>query len=168
MDLVEEAVHLWTAETSNGKNPRRRISARPAWGSAKGPWGCVALRENPQRPMAPELRDGWMERVSTEGGYGQLCSADGEEVVVDAYGFIGIPWPKTVNGSDLDIDVLLATATDPTLVDDERYPCGQEIADAWNTPDGRNHIDYFCKNRAHGIKTFQDECIQERLRQLWA
>lgn len=164
-DLLDEAAHLWTAETPEGKNQTRRISARPQ--RSEPPWGCVALVENPQRRLAPELSEAWVARVSIEGGYGRMHSACGEPAAVDANGFLDIPWPKTVNGRALDCDVLLATAPNPTLVDDERYADSQEIADAWNTRDGRTHIDYFCKNRAHGIKTFQDEWIQERLQELW-
>ena len=158
-DLVDEAVRLWTAETKDGKNSDRRISAKDGW-------GCVALVVNPQRPKAAELCDGWAERVAKEHCYGPLGSAAGEKVAVDATGFLGIPWPISEDGSDLEVDVLLAMATDPTI-DDGRYPCGQQIADAWNTRKGRNYVDYFCKNRAHGIKTFQDDIIEARLRELW-
>ena len=42
-----------------------------------------------------------------------------------------------------------------------------KIADAWNTPGGKQHVDYFCKNRAHSIATFQDQDIEVQLRELW-
>ena len=158
-DLVDEAVGLWTAETRTGKNPERRISA-------KDEWGCVALRANPQHPLADELRAGWTEKVSRESGYRRPRSADGEEDAVDVDGFLTIPWPESEDGLDLGVDVLLATATDP-MIKDGRYPSAQQIADAWNTRGGRNHIDYFCKNRAHGIRTFEDDIIESRLRELW-
>ena len=160
-DLVDEAVHLWTAETSYGKNPKCRISAMNGW-------GCVALLENPDHPMSDELRACWTNRVSRELCYGQLLnSAVGEEVVVDKSGFLNIPWPSSEDGSDLGVDALLATATNPTFVDGDHYPSPCQVANAWNTHDGKDYIDYFCKNRAHGIKTFQDTEIEDRLRELW-
>ena len=117
--------------------------------------------------MSDELRDGWTKRVSRESCYGQLMnSANGEEVVVDKDDFLEIPWPESEDGSDLGVDALLATATNPTIVGG-RYPSAQQIADAWNNPVGKSHVDYFCKNRAHGIKTFQDTEIEDRLRELW-
>ena len=112
-----------------------------------------------------ELRTRWTERVSREPYYGQLNSAVDEDVVVDESGFLKIPWPESEDRSDLGVDLLLATATNPTIVGGH-YPSAQQIADAWNSPNGRNYVDYFCKNRAHGIKTFQDDIIQARLREL--
>ena len=156
-NLFEEAEYLWAAER-NSCNRNHHISARCGW-------GCVALLENPIRPIPEELRDGWTKRVSRESCYGQLMnSANGEEVVVDKDGFLKIPWPKSEDGSDLGVDALLATATNPTIVGG-CYPLAQQIADAWNTRDGKNYIDYFCKNRAHGIETFQDDEIEGLLRE---
>ena len=79
---------------------------------------------------------------------------------MDESGFLTIPWPESEDGSPLDVDVLLATATAPTIVDG-RYPTAQEIAEAWNNTDGR--VDYFYNNREHGIRTFQDAAIEARL-----
>ena len=155
-DLVEEAERLWTAETRDGSNPEHRISAKDGW-------GCVALLANPRRPLAGDLRASWTERVSNEPGYGRPGSADGEEDAVDAEGLLHIPWPES---EDLEVDVLFATANDPTI-EDGRYPSPEQIADGWNTRSGRDYIDYFCKNRAHGIRTFDDDVIESRLRELW-
>ncbi len=157
-NLVEEAECLWTAERRFDKKPNGRISA---------PWGCVALMMNPDRPITDDLRQCWTSRVSREPCYGKkIISAYDEEVVLDRYGFLKIPWPKSEDGSALDVDALLATATKPTP-NKGCYPSAQDVADAWNTPEGKKHVDYFCKNRAHGIKTFQDGEIEERLRELW-
>ena len=157
--IVDEGVRLWTAETRNGSNSDRRISAS---------WGCVALVEHPERPLSDADREAWEDRVRDEGcSYGQLNLAAGEEPAVDRQaGLLNIPWPTPVDGPDLPCDVLLATATDPTI-DGGDYPSVQQIAEAWNTPAGKQHVDYFCKNRAHGIATFQDRDIEERLRELW-
>ena len=51
-DLVNEAVLLWTAETRDGENSDRRISAKDGWGR-------VALLENPEHLMSADLRAGW-------------------------------------------------------------------------------------------------------------
>ena len=159
-DLNVEAECLWAAERQQGAT-RRGISAG---------WGCVALLVNPNRTDSDrlrELRARWTERVSSERCYGQLNSAVNEDVVVDELGFLRIPWPETEDPPDLGVDVLLATATNPTIVAG-RYPSPEQIADAWNSRDGRNYVDYFCKNRAHGIRTYQDNIIEARLRELWA
>ena len=157
--IVDEAERLWTAETSDGKNPKGRISAS---------WGCVALTEHPERQLPDEVRYGWAGRVAEERcGYGQLNSAVDEEPAVDQQsGLLNIPWPTPLGGTDLPCDVLLATATNPTIVGGD-YPSAQQIADAWNTPGGKQHVDYFCKNRAHSIATFQDQDIEVQLRELW-
>ena len=97
--------------------------------------GCVAVLENPQRPLAAPLRAGWIDRVCRERCYGQLNSAADEDVAVDESGFLQIPWPDE-DGSDLGVDVLLATATNPTIVRG-RYPTGEQVADAWNSPSGK-------------------------------
>ena len=158
-DLILEAERLWAAERKPKLGARKGLSAD---------WGCVALLANPNCTDSDdvrELRTRWTERVSREPYYGQLNSAVDEDVVVDESGFLKIPWPESEDRSDLGVDLLLATATNPTIVGGH-YPSAQQIADAWNNPNGRNYVDYFCKNRAHGIKTFQDDIIQARLREL--
>ena len=152
-DVVDEAVHLWTAETLNGKNPKRRVSAENGW-------GCVGLLPNPQRPLPADLRAGWTQRVADELCYGKLNAADQEDAAVDESGFLTIPWPESEDGSGLEVDVLLATATNPTIVEGH-YPAAQEIADVWNN-DGS--VDYFYKNRDHGIRTSQDAAIEASLK----
>ena len=159
-DLMREAECLWAAEAKAKPDAGKALSAE---------WGCVALLVNPNLTKSDQLRtilDGWKERVSDERCYGQLKSAVDEETVVDESGRIKIPWPESEDRSDLKIDMLLATATNPQIVGGH-YPSAQRVAAAWNTRNGRDHIDYFCKNRANKIKTFQDDCIQKHLRALW-
>ena len=159
-DLSREAECLWAAE----RKPGARM------GSLSADWGCVALLVNPNRAESDPLRElsrRWTDRVSNERCYGQLNSAVDEDVIVDELGFLRIPWPETEDPPDLEVDVLLATATNPTIVAG-RYPSPEQIADAWNSSDGKNYVDYFCKNRAHGIRTFWDNIIEARLRELWA
>lgn len=152
-DLLGEATALWTAETPKGENPEKRISAG---------WGCVALLQNSERPIPTELRDQWTRRVSTEPCYGKLNSASGEEVVVDDSGFLNIDWPTTDKGIDVGVDVILATATNPTIVEG-RYPPVEDIAAAWKVGKGKADGRYFRENRRCGIKTFQDDRIEKLL-----
>ena len=153
-DLLREAVYLWKAETNNQRNPRRAISAE---------WGCVAVVENLCNPMPERDRNAWIERVSRERCYGHLNSATAEKVAVDGQGFLQIPWPEPVDGEEIPVDVLLATATNPTIVEGE-YASANEIADAWMTPPGKKEVNYFWNNTNERIKTFQDREIEERLR----
>ncbi len=152
-DLVEEAQHLWQAE--GGKE-----------GSISAKWGCVALLENPEPPLRDDLRDGWTKRFRQDRRYGALNSARGEATVVDEEGFLTSSWPRTDDGSDLEVDVLLATVTDPTIIRGD-YPSAREIAAAWNAHEGEDYeryVQYFRQNRLCGIRTFQDSKIKKLLR----
>ena len=152
-DLIGEATALWTAETRKGENPKKRISAG---------WGCVSLLQNSERPIPTELRDQWTRRVSVEPCYGKMNSASDEKVVVDDSGFLNIAWPTTDKGIDPGVDVILATATNPTIVEG-RYPPVEDIAAAWKVGKGKADGRYFRNNRRHGIKTFQDDMIEKLL-----
>ena len=148
-DLVEEAEILWAAESKLGA----------ATGRISAGWGCVGLAVTPAHPIPDDLRRGWDTRVSRERCYGDLDRAEDEKAIVEGSGVLNIPWPKCTDGSHLEVNVLLATATDPTLVNG-RYPSAQKIAAAWNTNTGSKHVQYFRKNRKHGITTFQDDKIE--------
>ena len=150
-DLVEEAEILWAAERNSGAS-NGRISAD---------WGCVGLAVNPAHPIPDDLRRGWAKRVSREQCFGGLDRAEDEKAIVEASGVLNIPWPKCTDGSHLEGNALLATATNPTLIDG-RYPSAQEIAAAWNT-DTNSNVQYFRKNRDHHITTFQDDKIESYL-----
>ena len=152
-DLFGEAIALWTAETAKGENPKDRIS---------GAWGCVALLENPERPVPKGLRERWTRRVSTEPCHGKLNSAVGEKVAVDDNGFLNISWPTKEKGVEPGVDVILATATNPTIIEG-RYPPAEDIAAAWKVGKGKADGRYFRNNRSHGIETFQDQRIAELL-----
>ncbi|MCZ0939541.1 MAG: hypothetical protein OXJ55_12940 [Caldilineaceae bacterium] len=152
-DLLGEATALWTAETPKGKNTEKRISAG---------WGCVALLQNSERPISTELRNQWSQRVSEEPCYGKLNSACGEEAVVDDSGFLKIAWPTTDTGTDPRFDVILATATNPTIVKG-KYPPVEDIAAAWREGTGKADGRYFRNNRCHEIRTFQDDKIEKLL-----
>ena len=152
-ELVGEAEWLWAAERNKAR-PGDRISAD---------WGCVALLENPERRMPQELRDEWTERISCEPCYGRMFNTPvGEEAPASPSGSLTIPWPATLSGVPLDFDVLMGTATNPTIVRG-CYADAQEVANAWNNPAGKKHVHYFHNNRQSGIHTFQDAEIERRL-----
>lgn len=153
VDLFEEATALWAAESAKGENPKKRIS---------GGWGCVALLENPEHPIPKALRERWTQRVSTEPCHGKLNSAVGEEVAVDDNGFLNISWPTTQKDVEPSVNVILATATNPTIVEG-RYPPVENIAAAWRVGKGKADGRYFRNNQRNGIETFQDEKIEELL-----
>ena len=151
--VVEEAESLWTAERDRGTS-NQRISAD---------WGCIALVENPERPVHHDVRHAWTERLGREPCYAEMFNTPiGEEAPVNRSGSLMIPWPATLSGKPLEFDVLIATATNPTIIAGH-YPTVQQIADAWKTPQGEEHLTYFCSNRKSGIQTFQDSEIERLL-----
>ena len=153
-NLINEAECLWTAERPDDSKPNGRISAS---------WGRIALLVNRDSPEANKIRDEWKERVSRESNYVQsIESAVGEKAAVNKCGFLNIPWPKTKDGSELEFDAILATATNPKIVSGA-YADVQNIADAWKTSDGKRFVCYFYNNQDCGIKTFQDNDIESLL-----
>ena len=103
-----------------------------------------------------------MDYVSRESGYGQLKRADGEPAAVDSGGILNIPWPQVLNGSELEFDALLGTATDPHISKGQ-YPTAQGISEMWIKTADDDHVDYFWNNRSNGITTFQDKEIEKLL-----
>ena len=145
-DLIGEAKHLWAAEDNSSNSD-----------STSASWGCVALLSNPSYRIPDNILTRWIAHASLA----KLQSASYEQAAVDECGLLRIPWPDSADGSELDFDVLLATATNPTIRDG-RYPSVQRIADAWVEASDKK---YFVKNREHRITTFQDQQIENRLKQ---
>lgn len=158
--LVKEAKYLWAAE-SNEKYSADISTCKS--------WGRIVLLENPKRLIPDEIRRGWCNHILSNTYYEkEMGFADSKDIAVDeSGGFLRTPWPKLRDGSDLETDILLATVTDPEIDKIGDYPSSQTIAQAWNTCKGKKYIDYFCKNRAYGIKTAQDVEIQDQLCELW-
>jgi hypothetical protein len=102
--------------------------------------------------------------VSQERRYGRLEHTAEEDPVVSEDGLLLINWPELADGSGiLPLDLLLAVATEPTLVDKPpRYPNAKEIAAAWRH-DSQGHVQYFWRNLESRIYTFQDQAIIEYL-----
>lgn len=111
-----------------------------------------------QRKIPETLLTEWEKHVSGESGYGRLNREEGAGFIVDdEKGLLNIPWPEIIDGGgSVPLDLLLATATNPTL----EYPSAAMIAAAWNQS---AHVDYFRENQKHRIYTFEDQQIKTRL-----
>lgn len=148
--LIVEAEYLWAAERS-AERPNHRISA---------PWGAVGLLTRPGAVIPQPILDGWAQRVSQEHRYAVLSYAREDGPPISSAGLLQIVWPTLLRGSEsLRLDLLLATATDPTLQGEPpQFPTPESIAAAWNS-DPAGNVRYFLTNRENGITTFQDEGI---------
>jgi len=153
--LLEEAEYLWAAERDSEEICD--ICER---------WGKVCILENPEAKRSEPALRAWQARIEALGAtYSALRTADGEGPVVDAStGRALFDWPRdaVTNQPLLGFDILLMTATEPTLTSG-RYPTARNIADAWKQ-DCHDHVRYFHNNRHYGITTFQDEQILAALR----
>lgn len=153
--LFEEAEHLWAAERNV-----EEISGLCA------DWGRVCVLKHPKIETGDRILQTWGSRIGLIGGaYSALPRANGEDPILDATtGLALFSWPKDVgtNQDLLDFDILLMTATSPTL-NTGKYATAHEIADAWKA-DGANNVLYFYNNRHYGITTFEDDRIQALLR----
>ncbi|TPW26561.1 hypothetical protein FJU08_22060 [Martelella alba] len=137
-DLKDEVEALWKAEAPNSRSG--------AIGSA---WGCVgALLGSDESREA--LAQAWYAHFRTFRTEGLS--------VVDADGILDIVWPETENGAPADMDVILATATKPIPVP----PRAHSVADAWLSQSG-GYERYFLENVRHGIRTFDDGEIWQRI-----
>lgn len=154
--LIEEARALWRAEQADGDAPEHALGAS---------WGCVALLKNPRRRIPTNCLRYWKQMVAKDPQppAGFKC-AEGEEPAVDRDAIFRLEWPQPTGdeGPLSSLDLLLGTATNPTLLRG-CYPGAEEIAEAWNksAPQWR---EYFWQNRKNGILTFEDEAIQQLLK----
>ena len=150
-ELIKEAKELWAAEQSKKRNP----------GPISSDWGAVGLLLNPNGTGLDEIREGWSRRVEEESqNYKCFKHGDNEKRAVDQKGMLLIPWPQKGSGDPLDVDLLLATANEPSLTKGS-YATPQEIAAAWNR--AREELEYFCGNLRAGITTADDDCIKSYL-----
>jgi hypothetical protein len=158
-DLLAEAKELWIAEQTKPDPKPDGLSAN---------WGCVALLVNPdneKRNIIPQkLLDAWAEHVAPEReNYKLLKGTADEGRLINDCGVLNIGWPTLKDGDGpIPLDLLIATATKPTLEDD-RYPGLEIIVRAWKD-DPKGHVEYFWCNRCNEISTFQDNEIVLALR----
>lgn len=146
-ELVTEAQALWAAEQSTAAVP----------GPIAASWGAVGLLLNPNRASLDDIRAGWTQRVTSERKwYSGFRHAANEQPAVGDDGFLTVLWPTTESGIALELDALLATATQPSL-SGGTYATSEVIAAAWRR--APEHRDYLDENRRVGITTSDDENI---------
>ena len=152
-DLITEALHLWDAEAVTQNSNRLART-----------WGCAAVLCNPERRTPEDLLKAWAARVEQETDYGNISQLRDEGCLITKGGLLRIGWPRLVDGGTaVDMDLLLATANDPTLTGDpSSYPSAAAIGNAWNAA-GQEYANYFWNNIDNGITTFQDDQIREYL-----
>ena len=149
--LLEEATHLWAAESKCKRTNRICRS-----------WGCVALIPNPRRELPQSVLEGWKSHILAKSCYPPWEPKRGEPETVSECGILKIPWPQLVDGTELELDALIGTATAPHIENGE-YPSERAIAKAWTTPQGKRHISYFENNLSSAITTGQDGEIKRWL-----
>lgn len=143
-DLIAEAQRLWAAERKAHE-----------LGATCAGWGRVCLLKHPDFKMADPVLDKW--RAASSPCHLPLSTATDEDPVVDHdSGLALIDWPNDVSTGEplADYDVLLMTATEPTLTN-RSYPTPETIAEAWRR--NPHYLHYFHENRACGITTFEDQ-----------
>lgn len=149
--LVQEAQALWAAEQPTPSIP----------GPLSASWGAVGLFSNPRCTTLDTVRTGWTERVAEEQKhYAEFLHSNGEVAAVSPDGVLAIPWPTTESGHSLDVDVLLAIATVPSLHNGS-YATPEAIAEAWKRAPKQQR--YFDENRRVGITTADDYRIMNCL-----
>lgn len=157
-DLESEARLLWAAERKCSR-PDNTIASN---------WGCVALLRNPNGNVDDELLDDWAKHVANESDYQSVARKIERGGLINGSGMLQISWPGTVDGDPMNLDLLLATANEPTLEGHPpAYPSAQTVALAWKRaveerPDDKPD-EYFWRNRESGITTFQDDEIEKEL-----
>ena len=163
LDLVDDFNRADFIEIDAGPNPNGRVAA---------PWGCIGLLPNPEREP-DELLAAWRTCLTGQPRYSAPSHLKSEGPVLDESRRLLMKWPRTVEGGPLDLDFVLATATDPELVVPRQpYPSASRVAAAWiadrhqKTRQGKSkdqEVKYFLENRKHGIWTFQDDMIRTYL-----
>ena len=154
-DIIEEAQLLWAAERNKEETNNK------FWAS----WGSIGLLCNPQTKFSTDYLSSWTYIAENSNDYGNISHAKSEMSVINKGGFLQLPWPAIKNqGKHLSLDIILATATNPTLdINTLAYPKAKVIAEAWKN-DNRNYVNYYLENRIHGIHTFQDKTISNMLK----
>ena len=94
-----------------------------------------------------------------------MSQTKAEGRLISEDGLLRIDWPRLVDGgAPVSLDLLLVTANEPRITaTSPTYPGGKMIANAWNAA-ATKYAEYFWKNLDSGIRTFQDDEIQARLR----
>ena len=156
-DVVCEATELWRVERKANSEARGVVSAR---------WGAVGLLINPHpnSNLTEELSTGWSQLAQVSPHYRSVSTnkVEGEAAAVDGTtGQAGFSWNCLApDGGVADLDILLFTATAPTLKNGQ-YPTVEMISRAWRS--APLEAKYFRRNREWGITTHADGEIEELL-----
>ncbi len=144
-DLKIEAQELWKAEGG--------ISDRIA-----GTWGAVGLLVNPESNLPAEMIDRWKSLYKGQRRKPDFKPIGDEPSSLSDDGMLMLQWLEDVENKKVtEFDFILATATLPNV---QEYPSADVIAQACSN---NHYTEYFDKNQAHGITTFQDEEILKLL-----
>ncbi len=133
--LIAEAEALWQAEDLGADSGS--ISAR--WG------GCVGVLFRDESASS-NLLEAWSEHFRAK----KVISIS----PVDSNGKLNIRWPTTVQGKQVDVDVILATTNKG------EQSSAKLVADAWLC---NGCEDYFFQNVRCGIRTPDDGTIWKRI-----
>jgi hypothetical protein len=137
---------------------------------AEWTWGAVGVLANPTSKVHGEILAGWKEFASERLRDCDLFTqhTKSERSTLSSSGLLRLRWPHRVdNLKAIDLDLLLATPTAPTLIDG-RYPRPREIGETYARQD---RPEYFVKNVRHRIRTARDRDIWKsslRLKPEWA
>jgi hypothetical protein len=148
-DLLTEACALWKAEQPSCTDPKK-IGSKDGNTEA---WGCVgvlfreAIRAS---PGVEALSSEWKKHWDAHGG--------DRIPPLNEHGHLGIDWPKTVLGQEIDFDMIFATATRDTRAD---HVSAEQVADRWVD---HAHEYYFLNNVEHGIRTAEDVKIWKQIK----
>lgn len=150
-DLIEEAVHLWQAESQTANDSA--VSAS---------WGCVGLKLRDGVVCPDDILSKWAQVAKDNQAHFNIRHAHDELPLLDNSGMLQITWPTRADGEPLtEIDAILVSVNQPTLTAKNEYADPYDIARAWlKCPE---HDNYFYKNSEHGIKTFEDDAILEEI-----
>ncbi len=152
-DLLNEAVHLWRAE-----------SQRMSDSAVSETWGCAALKIRDGVVCPDEIKAKWAQVAQDKAKHFNIRHAHDELPLLDNSGILQMAWPTKADGKPvLEVDALLVSTNQPTLTARNEYADPYDIARAWLRCPEHDH--YFYKNKEHGIKTFEDDTILE---EIWA
>ena len=152
-DLIDEAVHLWSAESQRVRNSE-----------VSDTWGCVGLKIRDGVVCPDEIRAQWAQVAQDKAEHFNIRYADDELPLLNNSGIVQMAWPTKADGEPLlEVDALLVSTNQPTLTPRNQYADPYDIARAWLRCPKHDH--YFYKNKEYGIKTFEDDAILE---EIWA
>jgi hypothetical protein len=136
---------IQTTELIKAERNKSNIEDRLYWD-----WGALAIAVNPKNSKVDKLLQSW-SKCYGNGFNPDKYKVGTETPVLDKNGILSFTWTNELENYDF----LIATATKPNV---ERYPTAENVADRIIV---NEYSEYFDKNTALGITTFQDNEITE-------